>query len=117
MTPEEAQKLLNGTEPGGWSLERYDYVLVLESNGETIAVEINEDEAPLIAHAPELAATVAGMAPEYAIEVDPYNCGEWERVTDWYPNPKMTHPGRALRDKERVIVRYVTKPQPHKEAT
>lgn len=72
MTPDQAHDLLDGTTPGPWFFDDTIDGRVLKIG--PIApygyeLECSTDDAALAAHAPTLAATVAGMRPEYAVSL------------------------------------------------
>lgn len=130
MTPEEAQKLLEGTAPAPWEVELRSYeepaypgelveFWLTSHNGECIAHDYDipgqysqeiDSNYTLMAAAPELAATIAGMTPEYALVARAHEGGEWHRTTEWRGDGYLQLPGHTLRDNERIIVRYVTEP-------
>lgn len=77
--------------------------------------------ANLIAAAPEMAAMIAGMTTEYAIQGSYGDPKEWFRLTEWQEDMPPQGTLRALVDEDtgerwqidtRIIVRYVTAPQP-----
>lgn len=103
MTPEEARALLAGTTPGPWSWRYHlwvgdpdgpdrDYESLgpdedrhaLETNdGEGYSSWVSAEEADkeLIAAAPALAATIASMRTEWAVEVQAF--GKWCSWCPW----------------------------------
>ncbi|ESU57457.1 hypothetical protein [Corynebacterium ulcerans] len=107
MTPEEASELLKGTTPGPWEADSYTYQLAdcpeatdfwVSSESSFIAGNDNRvgDERvsaagnnfELIAVAPVLAETIAGMQAEYAVQVQ--SSGEWYYLNehgDWLIAP------------------------------
>ena len=65
--PERARELREGAQPGPWRTETIDgalHVLFPSGNGAP-----EEADLPLIAAAPDLAETIAGMEYEYAVQV------------------------------------------------
>ena len=77
MTPEKARELLDGRTPSPWWWCETDYpeVTVYHEKYGIIAKSVDIEEADLICTAPDLAALVAGMHYEYAVQHDRY--GEW----------------------------------------
>ena len=126
MTPDEARRLLDGTTPGPWEWREGK-----DQNGEFVALcgpdgadalrtwdgdlyasgvhGTNADKA-LVAAAPVLAAMVAGMRTEYAIEHQHTPGGQWHQVTGWSHEPPLND-GHTLAPDERIIRRYVTTPE------
>lgn len=90
MTPEEARqlhdKLINGSD--------------------------TESVFDIVAAAPEMATMIAGMRAEYAIEHQIVPGGEWHQVTRWSNDQHPLNKGYEPAGDERIIVRYVTAPQP-----
>lgn len=129
MTPEEARQLLEDTSPDPWRVEaqtyqeagcpevtdfwitdRYDFQ-VAEQNVTERHHEKTESDFNLIAAAPDMAAMIAGMTPEYAVQIPN---GELVGVV-W----SSYETAREDRDAWRrdgydanIVVRYVTGPQP-----
>lgn len=140
MTPEEASELLKGTTPGPWEADSYTYQLAdcpeatdfwVSSESSFIAGNDNRvgDEEvsaagnnfDLIAAAPDLAETVAGMTPEYAVQAQSSD-GEWyylnasgdwtiiPHLARWFWSPQDAHVliPYAQKEKFRIVRRYVT---------
>jgi len=99
MTPEEAQGLLDGATPGPWQVRgdgpanRQLHVCDCEERAE-VAESVTWENAPLIAHAPELAELVASLRYEYAMQV---KGGWWVGENDAGELVPTTDPMRALR--------------------
>ena len=74
ITPEQARELLDGTTPRPWKIVAYGIScpeLMIETfDGDTLAAEVEPDDAPLIAAAPALAQTVANLHYEYAVQLE-----------------------------------------------
>lgn len=76
MTPDKARELLDGTTPGPWQVRgdgpanRQLRVCDCEERAE-VAESVTWEDAPLVAAAPALAQTVAGMHYEYAVATGP----------------------------------------------
>lgn len=148
MTPEEARQLLDGTSPGRWEVEAQDYqeagcpevtefwitdrydCQVAEQEVTERHREKTEKDFTLMAAAPEMAAMIANMTTEYAVE---RNCSVIEGEPDWEKIGFGMHPGiiantfwtteKKLAEKLykeaktghlpiRIVCRYVTAPQP-----
>lgn len=134
MTPEEASELLKGTTPGPWEADSYTYQLAdcpeatdfwVSSESSFIAGNDNRvgDERvsaagnnfELIAVAPVLAETIAGMQAEYAVQYLAPS-GEWKFTYEDYENRWQSSLSvqmvRAVRDhaaeETRIVRRYVT---------
>lgn len=128
MTPDEARWLLDGTTPGPWlsDLDRNIdepsgiYAVVAQDGGfsaRLVADEISEEaDTALITAAPTLAAMIAGMRPEYAVQVR--RSGRWQYSRDeddfrWQDlavqmvRADRDHPG----EETRLVRRYVTEPE------
>lgn len=72
ITPEEARALLEGATPGPW--RNYDDPdtdgqIVYDAEGIEVSEQLSGYDANLIAAAPDLAAVVAGLRVEYAVQV------------------------------------------------
>lgn len=111
MTPEQARKLLEGTTPGSWEHSNPDGITEISASGEAIATDANPKDAPLIAAAPDMAAMIASMRAEYTIEYQPPSDSQWHRVSDWSEEYPLID-GEELAPRERIVMRYVTAPQP-----
>lgn len=72
------------------------------------ALEITDLKAPEYLDALE---TIATMRTEYAIEYQPTIGPEWYRVSDWSEEYPLID-GEELNPRERIVMRYVTAPQP-----
>ena len=113
MTPDEARALLDGTTPGdewyyrikGGGVSYVEPVTVIPG-GE---VDVTEEDAALIVAAPEMAAMIAGMRAEYAVELE-LDGGQWYQVTGWSHEPPLND-GHILAPDERIVRRYVTTPE------
>ena len=114
MTPEEARDLLDGTTPAEdwWYSVKGGWVRHLEPVGIDAAgeLDVSEDDAALIVAAPALAAMIAGMHTEYAVEHQHTPGGQWHQVTGWSHEPPLND-GHALAPDERIVRRYVTTPE------
>lgn len=126
MTPDKARDLLDGTTPGPWKadesavLDREDWSIFLDGENLTASAATPAD-ATLAAAAPDMAAMLAGMTTEYAIQGSYGEPKEWFRLTEWQEDMPPQGTLRALVDEDtgerwqidtRIIVRYVTAPQP-----
>lgn len=69
MTPQEAQKLLDAATPGPWGVDSGVAGAAVYSKVGVVCDGTGVDDAPLIAAAPDLAETVAGLRYEYAVQV------------------------------------------------
>lgn len=124
MTPDEARDLLDGTTPGPWVRRRDadgNPTPVVVSAGPTdrhhimtaepaASPERQQADTRLIAAAPGLAAMIAGMRAEYAVEHQHTPGGQWHQVTGWSHEPPLND-GHTLTPDERIIRRYVTTPE------
>lgn len=55
--------------------------------------------------------TILEMRTEYTIEYQPPTRSEWHRVSDWSEEYPLIE-GEELAPRERIVMRYVTAPQP-----
>lgn len=129
MTPEEACQLLDGTSPAPWEVEaqtyqeagcpevtefwitdRYDYQVAEQEVTERHR-EKTENDFNLIAAAPRMAAMIAGMRPEYGVQIPP---GRLVGVGWSSYETALEHREAWRRDgyNANIAVRYVTAPQP-----
>ena len=126
MTPEEARALLDGTTPGPWEVEdqsphmggrrfiiRQTGVPGIRIQGTTYGVNSDPEIA---AAAPALAAMIAGMRAEYAVQV--LRSGEWQwsrEEDDFRWQDLAVQMVRTVRDhpdeETRIVRRYVTEPE------
>ena len=88
ITPDQARELLDRATPGPWIMHRYvpeDYIRVTGEDLKDIADNgvVEDGDAHLIAAAPDLAQTIAGMRWEYAVEMMEE---EWEVVGLYGPD-------------------------------
>lgn len=70
MTPENARELLDGTTPAPWEVEESlngNWAVWVDDG--YVQGDIDEQDAILIAAAPELAKTIAGLRYEYAVQL------------------------------------------------
>lgn len=142
MTPEEARQLLDGTTPGPWEAESLTYdepaypepiveLQVTAHNGNQVAARSDFDSDAyepslnfgLIAAAPDMAAMIANMTTEYAVQGKAPNSDEWFTLSQWsevLPSSEfelgitLTYEdtGETYQVDTRVVRRYVTAPQP-----
>lgn len=119
MTPEEARELLKNTTPGdewyyrikGGGVSYVEPVTVIFGE-----VDVTEDDAALIVAAPTLAAMIAGMRAEYAVQVLRSGEWQWSRDEDDYRwqdlGTQIFIADREHPDEEtRIVRRYVTEPE------
>ena len=141
MTPDQARALLDGTTPGPWEVETvpemryYDgetwetpgkivvyadeatlFVAADEFVGDEGDEHDNEKNVRLAVAAPALASMVAGMRPEYAVQVLRSGGWQYSREEDdfrWQGlavqmvRADRDHPG----EETRLVRRYVTEPE------
>lgn len=69
MTPEEARQLLDGATPAPWEHSNPDGITEISASGKAIAADANPEDAPLITAAPDMAAMIANMTAEYAVQL------------------------------------------------
>ena len=137
MTPEQARALLEGISPAPWKAEILSYEeppylgefvefwVTAHNNKELVNVyDIPEWHAneigrnfTLMAAAPDMAAMIAGMTAEYAVQVRRSDGWQWSRDEDDFRWQSLTvQMVRADRDhpheETRLVRRYVTAPQP-----
>lgn len=143
MTPEEARQLLDGTTPAPWKVEILSYEqppylgefvefwVTAHNNKELVNVyDIPEGHAneigrnfTLMAAAPDMAAIIAGMRTEYAVQGKAPNSDEWLTLSQWseeLPSSEfelgitLTYEdtGETYQVDTRIVMRYVTAPQP-----
>ena len=124
MTPDEARALLDGTTPGPWVRRRDadgNPTPVVVSAGPTdrhhimtaepaASPERQQADTALIAAAPALAATIAGMRPEYAVRLpDGRSVGAgWGTYATALEDMSAWRRGGY---DARVVRRYVTEPE------
>lgn len=135
MTPEEARQLLEGITPAPWEFEsvtsqkvgcpevtefwatgRYD-VQIAEQDATEEHRESTEKDFILIAAAPGMAAMIANMTAEYAVQVRRSDGWQYSRDEDDFRwQPLTVQIVRADRDhpheETRIVMRYVTAAQP-----
>ena len=119
MTPDKAGDLLAGTTPGPWFFDddmdgRMHKIGPIVPAGTEL--ECTTDDAALAAHAPDMAAMIAGMHEEWGVEVT--HCRDGDLHTRWgYDDRKdaeafARYMGRDPRwNAVRVVRRYVTEPE------
>ena len=142
MTPEQASQLLDGTTPGPWGFDTQTYeepcypelvvdFQVTTHNGNQVAVQTDFDSDAyesgrnfnLIAAAPDMAAMIAGMTTEYAVQGKAPNSDEWITLSQWseeLPSSELElgitltyeDTGETYQVDTRIVMRYVTAPQP-----
>ena len=135
MTPEEARQLLDGITPAPWEVESWnkqevgcpevtDFWITSHNDKqvaaqETIERHLDETERDfnLMAAAPDMAAMIANMTTEYAVQVRRSDGWQWSRDEDDFRWQSLTvQMVRADRDhpheETRLVRRYVTAPQP-----
>lgn len=131
MTPEQARQLLENTSPAPWVIDtqtdctkatefwitdRYDKQIAEQ---ETLARNFDETESDftLMAAAPDMAAMIANMTTEYAVQVRRSGEWQWSREEDdfrWQSlSVQMVRADRDHpREETRIVCRYATTPQP-----
>lgn len=72
ITPDQARALLDGATPGPWTMHRYvpeDFIRVTGEDLKDIAANgvVEDGDARIIAAAPDLAQTIAGMNEEWGV--------------------------------------------------
>ena len=118
MTPDKAGDLLAGATPGPWFFDddmdgRMHKIGPIVPAGTEL--ECTTDDAALAAHAPDMAAMIAGMRAQYGVEVQRPN-GDWLPPYSWHDSPEQARNcvtaihGRATANR-RIIRRYVTEPE------
>lgn len=130
VSPEQAGELLKDTTPGPWyAISNTPFVSIVEEDsedGEIFDFPDDGEDGPqpdhdLIAAAPVLAETIAGMQAEYAVQVQS-SSGEWYYLNehgDWRITPHLARwfwsaqQARVLipyaqKEKFRIVRRYVT---------
>lgn len=137
MTPEQARALLEGISPAPWKAEILSYEeppylgefvefwVTAHNNKELVNVyDIPEWHAneigrnfTLMAAAPDMAAMIANMTAEYAVQVLRSDGWEYSREEDdfrWQPlTVQIVRADRDHPDEEtRLVRRYVTAPKP-----
>lgn len=88
ITPDQARELLDRATPGPWIMHRYvpeDYIRVTGEDLKDIADNgvVEDGDAHLIAAAPDLAQTIAGMREEWAVEMHHDVDDTWRQYTTW----------------------------------
>ena len=113
MTPEEARDLLDGTTPGPWFFDD-DMDGRVYTIGPIVPIDVglscSTDDAALAAHAPDMAAMIAGMREEYAVSLpDGQLVG-----AGWGTHDTALEDMNAWRRDgydARIVRRYVTEPE------
>ncbi|BDV25262.1 hypothetical protein CULCOIPH002_06170 [Corynebacterium ulcerans] len=129
VSPEQASELLKDTTPGPWyAISNTPFVSIVEEDsedGEIFDFPDDGEDGPqpdhdLIAAAPVLAETIAGMQAEFAVQVQ--SSGEWYYLNEhgdwtiiphlarWFWSAQDTHAliPHSQREKFRIVRRYVT---------
>ena len=113
MTPEEARALLDGTTPGPWFFDD-DMAGRMHKIGPIVPagteLECTTDDAALAAHAPDMAAMIAGMREEWGVAVTYPGLSE---VVEWGFGTRdgAEAEGESLDTEYRIVRRYVTEPE------
>ncbi|MBP2333065.1 hypothetical protein [Corynebacterium freneyi] len=125
MTPDEARDLLDGAAPGEWQWDDTGNVAAVDGDGwEHVADYVYEEDGALIVAAPGMAAMIAGMRAEYAVQNrvgdkwlyeddDGRNLAPYDshRIA-WWPDPipqsDIADRGEGM---ARIVRRYVTTPE------
>lgn len=139
MTPEQARQLLEGTTLGPWEVEMHhesrrpdvatfwiagrtgDQVAEQETLGRHF--DVTESDFYLIAAAPRMVAMIAGMTAEYAVQGKAPSSDEWITLSQWseeLPSSELElgitltyeDTGETYQVDTRIVMRYVTAPQP-----
>ena len=107
VTPDQAGDLLPGTTPGPWMMHRdvpEDFIRVTGDDLKDIAANgvVEDADARLIAAAPDLAQTVAGMTEEWGVR--------FPDASEWWPGGDSEKTVRAakLANNVRFICRLVS---------
>ena len=128
ISPERARELREGAQPGPWVYNRP----IVETNGGRGLLTaadpeygvIDEGDGPLVAAAPELAETIAGMHWEYAMQgLDDYGVWRFSDFTgrllfahetdrtSWYREPITQKHIERIKPGWRIVRRMVTDPE------
>lgn len=115
MTPEQAQELLRIAADGPWEerpSENCDCCHdVVSKDGVVVALASHNCDAPLVAAAPDLAETVAGLRYEYAVEIK--HGDGW--ITSRHHTPTIETAkeiaARYKRTDTRIVRRLATQPE------
>ncbi|WP_288891205.1 hypothetical protein [uncultured Corynebacterium sp.] len=129
MTPEQARQLLDGTTPAPWEVESWnkqevgcpevtDFWTTSHNDKQVAAQETierhfdeTESDFNLIAAAPDMAKTIAGMTTEYSVQLadgELVGAGWGTHETAWCDCDAWQRDGYNAR----IVCRYVTAPQP-----
>jgi len=112
ISPDQARELLDGATPGPWMLNPYGNILQGDSMEGPVTAVIGlmyrndpDDTASgeLMAAAPELAQTIAGMRWEWRCEAD--FDGTWAGLTTWESSPDYAR--ATMQRRHRYPVRLV----------
>ena len=97
ITPEQADQWAQRATDGPWSIDP-DYGTVEPDviSGEGCRFEASDEDLALIAAAPDLAQTIAGMTVEYALETLWGTGHDWAVTTGWLPTPERAWADLAL---------------------
>lgn len=117
ITPDQARALLDGATPGPWCLRETDVLMnarafhIRKVGQPGIRVSAttygHNDDPELIAAAPDMAETIAGMTELWAVE-EMADDGGWWRITVWHANrPDAEH---FLQGSDRRLVRRLVGP-------
>lgn len=127
MTPQEARRLLDGTTPGPWFFDD-DMAGTVHTIGPIVPcgneLDCSTDDAALAAHAPDMAAMIAGMREEWGVHVTGYptNIADWAEICDgpadsieWFADEEAAEDFATEREDDgydaRLVRRYVTTPE------
>ena len=88
ITPDQADQWAQRATDGPWSIDP-DYGTVEPDviSGEGCRFEASDEDLALIAAAPDLAQTIAGMTEVWGVE-EQADDGGWWRITTWHMNLK-----------------------------
>lgn len=116
MTPEQARKLHDNTSPAPGEIDT-------QTHQEADCPEVTESVFNLIAAAPDMAAMIANMTAEYAVQGKAPSSDEWITLSQWSEELPPSEfefeitltdedTGETHRIDARIAARYVTAPQP-----
>lgn len=118
MTPDQARALLDGAAPGPWEVDESDHHVWAigpidgSANGSELCCQITD--ARLAAHAPDMAAMIAGMREEWVGQYLERE-GKWATICAYPAREEVAHHlDHGCWDAythTRIVRRYVTEPE------
>lgn len=124
ITPDQADRLKQGVTKTPWRAIKRDWEIhptgiVRDADDETIGAaegghvdpEFTHGQADLIAAAPDMAETIAGMKYEHAVEIYHEVAGVWIRYGNWVEVQEVAELDLSGDDRTRLVRRLVSDPE------